>query len=189
VTNPHDALFRFTFGRVEHAESLLRFLLPRPLVAAIAWSEFHACPTATAGQGLRLHHADLLFQAELREGHEPLVFLLEHSSAPDEALLRHLGFYVAHILTEWERTQTTVPYVVPVVVHHGAQKFSVACADPPDAASGPEVVASLMSFQPGLDLLIDDPGASHRSRDLGSTAERDGTSDAAVPPFPEPDAG
>jgi predicted transposase YdaD len=65
VTNPHDALFRFTFGQVEHALGLLRQLVPHRLAEAIDWSALHTHPTTTADQGLRLHHADLLFQAEL----------------------------------------------------------------------------------------------------------------------------
>jgi predicted transposase/invertase (TIGR01784 family) len=116
VTNPHDALFRFTFGQVEHALGLLRLLVPRQLAAAIDWRALQAHPTTTADQGLRLHHADLLFQAELLgAGREPLFFLLEHKSAPDEALPRQLLRYVMHIVTGWQRAQPTVPHVVPVV--------------------------------------------------------------------------
>ena len=32
---------------------------------------------------------------------------------------------VMHIVTEWQRTETSVPHVVPVVVHHGMRKLLV----------------------------------------------------------------
>jgi predicted transposase YdaD len=157
VANPHDALFRFTFSQVRHAADLLRFVLPQPILGAIEWDALQAYPTATADQGLRLHHADLLFQAELRGGrHGTLFFLLEHKSGPDEALLRQLLRYVMHIVTEWQRAWTTVPQVVPVVVHHGRRAFSVAWSAARIGECDAAAAASLRAFEPRLQFLLDD---------------------------------
>jgi predicted transposase/invertase (TIGR01784 family) len=175
LTNPHDALFRFTFSQVDHAEGLLRFLLPKRFIAEIDWTELHAYPTATADQSLRLHHADLLFQARVRGGHEPVLFLLEHKSAPDEALMRQLHRYVVHIVTEWQRTKTTVPHVVPVVVHHGRRKFAVAWSASRKTDSDRLFMEYLTTFQPRLQFLLDDlticTEAMIRARPLSAMAQ------------------
>jgi predicted transposase YdaD len=158
VTNPHDSLFRLTFSQVHHAEGLLRFLLrEEPLATAIDWTALRAYPTATADQGLRLHHADLVFKAKLRgTPPETVFFLLEHKSAPDEALLRQLHRYVMHIVNEWERAEATVPIVVPVVVHHGMRRFTAAWSAVRRTDLGRAVRASAVSFQPRLRFLLDD---------------------------------
>jgi hypothetical protein len=91
VTSPHDALFRFTFSQPGHGRDLLRCVVPPRLAEAIEWEGMRTCPATTADQALRLHHADLQFQAGFRGTRavapEPmLVFLLEHKSGPEELL-------------------------------------------------------------------------------------------------------
>jgi predicted transposase/invertase (TIGR01784 family) len=87
ISNPLDALFRFTFSRPEHAVPLLRSNLPAELAQRIDWSTLALQPGSFVDPELGLRHTDLLFSATL-DGHGALLYLLvEHQSTPDPLMV------------------------------------------------------------------------------------------------------
>jgi hypothetical protein len=98
----------------------------------------------------------VIVDSELRGGDETVFFLLEHKSWRDEGLLRQLHRYVTHVVTESQQGRTTVPHVVPVVVHHGMRKFVAAWSAPRKPDPHPVARPSLTQYQPRLQFVLDD---------------------------------
>jgi len=156
VATPHDALFRSTFGQVEHVRSLLRFLAPPELATGMTWASLRAWPTAQSGERLRLQHADLLFLADWPGGDAPVFFLIEHKAAAGSDIVRQVHRYVVHVDAEWQRAHTTVPFVVPVVIRHGRGTFAARWRSPGTPEPPSPVAAALARFDPALRMLVDD---------------------------------
>jgi len=155
VATPHDALFRSTFGQVEHARSLLRFLAPPEVATGMTWASLRAWPTAQTSERLRLQHADLLFAADWPGGDAPIFFLIEHKAGAGSDVVRQVHRYVVHVDAEWQRAHSTVPFVVPVVIRHGRGTFAARWRSPGTEAPSP-VAAALARFDPQVRILVDD---------------------------------
>lgn len=63
--NPHDALFKRTFGQPEHAAGKLRAILPPALVAALDLSTLRLAPGSFIDEALADCHSDLLYEVNL----------------------------------------------------------------------------------------------------------------------------
>lgn len=155
MATPHDALFRSTFGQVEHVRSLLRWLAPPELATGIDWASLRAWPTAQSSERLRLQHADLLFAADW-PGDAPVFFLLEHKAATTGDVVRQLHRYVVHIDAEWQRAHSTVPFVVPIVIRHGRGVFAARWRSFGGPGPPSPVAAALARFDPDVRILADD---------------------------------
>jgi predicted transposase YdaD len=66
IHQPHDALFRATFSRVEHAAPVLRAIVPSHLASSIDWSALRLLPGSFIDEALRKSQSDLLFEATPR---------------------------------------------------------------------------------------------------------------------------
>lgn len=127
TTHPHDALFKRTFGQVEHARGLLQSMLPPELSAAADWSTLSPCDGSFVDADLGARHSDLLYAVKLG-GREALLYVvLEHQSSSDPwMVLRMLGY----VLRVYDRHREDVsgtarlPFVFPLVVHHSATGWS-----------------------------------------------------------------
>jgi predicted transposase YdaD len=85
--NPHDALFRMTFSRVEHAAAEFRAVLPPAILARIDLATLVLESGSYVDGELASSESDLLFSVEVA-GRRGLVYLLfEH----DELTARALG--------------------------------------------------------------------------------------------------
>jgi predicted transposase YdaD len=126
---PHDALFRFAFSQPEHAAGLLAATLPPPLVAALDLGSLALVEGSFVDPALRSHHADLVFS--VRAGGEPLLVytLVEHQRRVDALMAFRVGVYMMrlweHVVRE-EPARTTLPAIVPIVVHHSATGWAAA---------------------------------------------------------------
>jgi len=68
MTNPHDNLFHYTFGKPRHAEGWLRSVLPEDIAAAVRWETLRQGPERIDGRDLRLRFADVVHFADLVSG-------------------------------------------------------------------------------------------------------------------------
>lgn len=166
----HDALFRRTFSQPEHASSLLRTILPPVLAEAIDWATLRQLPGSSVDEDLRSRHADLLFTAELGGQAVLIYLLLEHKSGTDRWTALQLLRYVVRVYDRCLDDNpgvATLPPIVPIVVHHGPQRWTAprAVLDLIDLASlAPEVRRALAPLQPNLRFLLDDLAAMSESQ-------------------------
>lgn len=130
---PHDTLFAFTFGKAEHASSLLRGLLTGPAGELFAGSGLRSVPTRTTGAALRLHDGDILFILDLADHPAPVFVLIEHKAYREPRLLRQVHRQVVHLTETWTETHGAVPHILSVVVHHGRRPMAPLTWRPPAA--------------------------------------------------------
>ncbi|MFO0593615.1 MAG: Rpn family recombination-promoting nuclease/putative transposase [Polyangiaceae bacterium] len=131
LTQPHDALVKWTFTQREHATGLLKAALPPPLVAAVDWGTLRAEKGSFVDQALRSSHSDLVLVASL--GEEPIYFytLIEHQRAVEPLMVFRMGLYMMRL---WERvvredpTIKALPPIVPLLVHHSDSGWTAATA-------------------------------------------------------------
>ena len=120
-STPHDALFKDTFSRVEHAAGLLRAVLPPAIVARLELATLQLRPGSFVGATLSGRHTDLLFSAKLSGRPAFIYVLLEHQSVVDPLMAFRLLGYMLRI---WERVLVEhpkarrLPAILPLVVHH-----------------------------------------------------------------------
>ena len=130
TTTPHDALFRVTFERPEHASSVLRALLPAELSKHVDWSSLELAPGSFRDEELRKSETDVLFRARLRGGHKALFYLLiEHQSRVDAMMAWRLVRYAVRVLERWKRENPgarPMPALFPFVVAHAEHKWTAA---------------------------------------------------------------
>jgi hypothetical protein len=123
--DPHDTLFKETFGVPEHARGELVSVLPPALVERLDWATLRAEPGSFASMGEGKRHADVLLSVGVRGGGEVLVYvLLEHQSTADHWMVLRLLRYLVRIWEHWLRKHPEagrLPAVVPVVVSHDPQ--------------------------------------------------------------------
>ncbi|MBI5852754.1 MAG: Rpn family recombination-promoting nuclease/putative transposase [Planctomycetes bacterium] len=180
MVNPHDALFRATFGEPRNAEGLLRSALPAAIAACIDWSTLTPVPAEFVDPELREHRADLLFSARMLGCEIYLYVLVEHRSTDQRFLAFDMLRYVVRIL-ERHRAEhpeaKLLPMVIPLVVHHGDQPMRahrrlIRLVELPRE---PRVLRRwLASHQPELRLIVDDLARVSETqlsdRALGATA-------------------
>jgi predicted transposase/invertase (TIGR01784 family) len=171
MTNPHDALFQYTFSRPEHAARLFRDRLPASIGERVDWATLERLPGSFVDQELAWRHTDLLYRVAL-SGREALIYvLLEHQSTIDPLMpLRLLG-YMSRI---WERIvkqdpkAKAIPAIVPLVIYHGSRPWTaptrfidIVNLEPRDKQ---ELAATVPDFGFWLDDLSDQSDKQLRAR-------------------------
>jgi predicted transposase/invertase (TIGR01784 family) len=136
VTNPHDHVFRQTFGQPEVAAGYFRHNLPEELLEHIDLETLERMPDTFVDPELHPSASDLLYSADWLparnsgavEGKEKLLLylLLEHKSYADPLAVFQLLRYMVRI---WEKhcgehpKTTTLPPVYPMIIYHGARPW------------------------------------------------------------------
>jgi hypothetical protein len=157
--SPHDALFKAIFSDPETAAAELRSALPAAVADRIDFSTLRVEAGSFVDEELRFRHCDLLFSARVA-GRDALVYVLfEHQSSSDPLMALRMLRYVVRIwdvVLEREPGRTSLPLVVPVVLHHGERPWSGATqiADLVDLAEDGRV--SLSPFVPRFGFAVDD---------------------------------
>jgi hypothetical protein len=123
--DPHDTLFKETFGVPEHARGELLAVLPPAVVERLDLATLRAEPASFVAVGDEHRHADVLLSVSVHGGGEVLVYvLLEHQSTADRWMVLRLLRYLVRIWEHWLREHPGargLPPVVPVVVSHDPQ--------------------------------------------------------------------
>ena len=120
--NPHDSLFRAVFQYPEHAEGLIRHLLPAQCLSAFNFNSLKLQPTSFIDEQLKNLYADLLYSIELDGRPAFIYFLLEHMSSDSPWLAARMLGYEIRI---WEKfieenpNSKILPLILPLVVRHG----------------------------------------------------------------------
>lgn len=120
---PHDALFKHAFTRVEHVRGELESVLPADLLATLDLDALRVVPGTFVDETLRGSASDVLLTVPLA-GRPAFVYVLfEHQSSVDADMpLRLLG-YMHAIWSRFRRENRSrkarLPPIVPIVLHHG----------------------------------------------------------------------
>lgn len=123
VPNPHDAFFRQLFAQPSVAAEFFRLYLPPAVATWLDLSQVRLEEASFVDEKLREHFSDLLFRVGLKGGGEAFIYiLLEHKSAPEERISLQL---LRYIVQAWDRLPTPLPWILPVVVYHGARPWNV----------------------------------------------------------------
>ena len=128
--NPHDRLFRALLSDRERVRDLLRDHLPNSITGQLADTLPEIIEGSFVDEALAGSQSDLLLKVELAAGGEAFVYVLaEHKSTPDPYLPLQLASYMVRI---WKRHAGTsaqgrrcLPAIIPMVVYHGADRWSV----------------------------------------------------------------
>lgn len=159
VSNPHDALFKWAFGHVEDARTLLRSQVPRDLRDRIDWDSLRVVSGSFVDPALQDRHTDLLFCAQL-EGVEVLLYLLvEHQSRPDRWMPLRLVEYQLAVWRRWRRDHPRshqLPIIIPIVVHHGERRWSAPTTLQALFEVPPDLIDGLRPHVLRQQLLLDD---------------------------------
>jgi len=171
-SGPHDSLFKAVFGQPEHARGALRSVLPIAVAEALEWSSLAPCAGSFIDPVLSGRHTDLLFSVAWRGGREALLYLLfEHQSTSDGRMAFRLLRYLVRIWERWladHARAEVLPVIVPVVLYHGAEAWSVPVAfdalfDIPEAVR-PALAPHLVRFAYLMDDLSEIPDGQLRAR-------------------------
>jgi predicted transposase YdaD len=83
VPTPHDGLFKGVFSQPEHAQGMLRAVVPPALAEALDWQALTLRPGSFVDAAFTYQHTDLLYSAMWRDGGQALIFFpFEHQSTP-----------------------------------------------------------------------------------------------------------
>lgn len=131
-SSPHDALFKAVFGQPEHARGALQSVMPAAVAEALDWPSLAHCPGSFVDPVLKTLHSDLLFSIAWRDVGDALVYLLfEHQSTTDALMAFRLLRYLVRIWERWlndHPNAKALPAIVPIVLYHGAEPWSVPLA-------------------------------------------------------------
>ncbi len=73
IPDPHDAFVKVVFGKPEHAQGMLRAVVPAAVAEGLDWSTLALRPGSFVDLALKEQHTDLLYTATWRDGGELLV--------------------------------------------------------------------------------------------------------------------
>jgi predicted transposase/invertase (TIGR01784 family) len=154
----HDKLFKRVFGVPAHAAGELRSVLPPAVIESLDLDALELDETSFVDAEMRDRHSDLLFRVPIAGKTAYLYCLFEHQSQPDPLMPWRMSEYVHRI---WERAmraepeRTTLPLIIPVVVHHGAGGWA-ASRRLHQLVDGLDELSGVAPLVPDLELLIDD---------------------------------
>ncbi|RYD47173.1 MAG: Rpn family recombination-promoting nuclease/putative transposase [Verrucomicrobiaceae bacterium] len=128
IHQPHDKLFKASFGDPVTAAAFLRRELPPDVAEAIDWENLRLEPGSFVDSHFRHSESDLLFSAPMGE-RKCLVFLLfEHLSSRDPWLGLRLLRYMVRIWEEFLRNHPEcdkLPVIIPVVIAQNAEVWQI----------------------------------------------------------------
>ncbi len=170
--SPHDRLFRALLDDPERARALLRDHLPSAIAAELAAAPPEPVPGSFVDAALQGSQSDRLFRVWLRDGTPAYIYaLLEHKSTPDPRTPIQVLTYMARI---WDRhvaesggTPQRLPAIIPIVIYHGRQPWTV-----------PTSVLDWIGAPPAVRTQL--AGLRYILRDLGPIADPDLAKDADV---------
>ena len=146
ISRPHDRLVKSFLSEPDLAADLFKNYLDDEWVELVDFDSLKGESTETVDRNLSELHADLRFSAKFKDSDEELkVFLiLEHQSRPDRFMaFRLLGYvhaaYKQHLLEVGEKKDTTFPFPLTVVLHHGKSPWKKVLP-----------MRELIDFKPGM---------------------------------------
>lgn len=122
---PHDKLFRETFGDVEVAEDFLTHYLPEALLEVVDLKSLEMLNDSFIEEKLQDSQSDLLYETMIDSEKAYVYFLFEHKSYPTKDIaLQLLGYMLEIWKREVDKKKAEVlPFVVPLVIYHGKSRW------------------------------------------------------------------
>ena len=127
MPGPHDSIVKALFANTEDAASALASALPEQVASRIDWSSLEQVNLNLVDPKLREVYSDITFTARLQHHEVVLYVLLEHQSTQDALMPFRLLRYVVLIWDAWLKDNPdskVLPGVLPLVLHHGALRWS-----------------------------------------------------------------
>jgi predicted transposase YdaD len=140
---PHDSLAKAALSRQENAIGALRAVLPPALLAQLDLSTLRLSQDSFVDERLGKLYSDLVYEVDVAGRRGLVCFILyEHQSTVDVLAPVRLLAYMARVWDTWLQEHpkaTRVPPVIPVVLYHGPQPWTVSTSladvlDLPEAA-------------------------------------------------------
>ncbi|MGI9251809.1 MAG: Rpn family recombination-promoting nuclease/putative transposase [Pseudohongiellaceae bacterium] len=127
--NQHDAFFKESFAILEYAAAFLRERLPRRITRRFKKDVLpELIDSNFVDADGRQSRGDMLYRVWLASG-RCIYVLIEHKSHPDAKVLEQLDRYLHGIWKRYAETDAnekqTLPTVIPLVLYHGKQPWSV----------------------------------------------------------------
>ncbi len=167
IPQPHDALFRHTFGQIQEAISFFQSYLPEVITSALQWDKMRLLNASFVDEDLKKWESDMLYEIPWTDkaagdSDEPaarslyLYILLEHQSTPYRKMPRRLLKYLMLAWDHFERDHPTtegLPPIIPFVLAQtpGGWKFSRHFHDQIQWPKSAEIREFLKAYQPGFE--------------------------------------
>ena len=129
MDNPHDKLFKATFGQLDNARDHFKRFLSVGLRTMLDLATLESVPGSFVDEAFRDRHADLLFRALGRREDAPVAYvylLFEHQSSVDRFMAFRMYRYMGNI---WQRHRDeepdarTLPPIVALVLYNGERRW------------------------------------------------------------------
>jgi hypothetical protein len=159
TNTPHDALFRFTFSRMENAAGELRAVLPAALVSKIDWTTLRIEDGHYVDPELEQLESDIVYTAAIHGQPVVLYLLFEHQSTEPALMALRLLRYMVRIWDRWlgdHEGSQTIPVIVPVVLSHVEGGWRGATSMQELYALPAEVLEAVSANVPRFELVLDD---------------------------------
>jgi hypothetical protein len=175
LTEPHDALVRWTFSQRQHAAGLLKAALPPELTGAFDWRTLRLEKGSFVSKQLRKRHSDLVFSV-VAAGQPLFVYvLLEHQRKVEALMVFRVLVYMTRLWEQFVRDHAgakTLPAVFPILLHHSATGWTAATAFEDLIAADGAVRAALERHIPRFEMRLIDlsPGQASALVDAALTA-------------------
>ena len=157
--NPHDALFRFTFGKPDNAAALIRSNLPDAISQRVDWRSLRLENGSYVDPASEWRHSDLVFTATIDRRPAFIYILLEHQSSPDALMTLRMLSYLVRLWEEYlhkHPKRKRLPAVIPLVVYHGDAPWSAPTRLLDLVDLDDDGKAALAPHLPDLQIILDD---------------------------------
>nr|MBP8292620.1 Rpn family recombination-promoting nuclease/putative transposase [Caldilineaceae bacterium] len=127
IVNPHDKFFKEALTQPEAARIFLRDYLPAEVTAQLDLARLQLVKDSFVDETLQEQFSDLLYEVGLRDGGNAYVCVLfEHKSYVDPLVALQVLRYMVRVWDYGLRQRGRLWPVIPVVVYHGAARWTVA---------------------------------------------------------------
>ena len=124
---PHDTAYKLLFSFPEMVRDLLAGFISDEWVAELDLSTLERWPASQVGDTLRERHQDRVWRVRYRRRWLYVLVLLEFQSTVDRTMAVRVLTYSALLYQDLLRTSTEpLPPVLPIVLHHGSQRWTAA---------------------------------------------------------------
>lgn len=123
----HDKLFRETWSDRNNARSFLENHLPAHVIEIVRLNTLEICKDSFIEKDLKDFYSDMLYKVRIKEATGYIYFLFEHKSYLDRQIHLQLLEYMIKIWRlGFKQSQVRkLPIVIPLVLYHGPQKWTV----------------------------------------------------------------
>lgn len=154
LTNPHDKFFKAALTQPEAARTFLRDYLPAAVVEQLDLNRLQLLKDVFVDDALREHFADLLYEVGVQgRGNIYVSILFEHKSYADSLTALQVLRYMVQVWDYSLRQRGRLWPILPVVVYHGATRWTVAAGF---QALFDEIPVALCPYVPEYQYLLRD---------------------------------